>query len=112
MLAYASLAVVIAVGGEGAWRAWRGAPPGPMSGRLDGLLLLALGVASAGGLGILVGGGRPGESLHFVYAALALGAVPVAAAFARGAQARVQGFATLGGALVAILVIARLFQTG
>jgi hypothetical protein len=58
------------------------------------------------------GGGRPGESLHFVYAALALGAVPVAAAFARGAQARVQGFATLGGALVAILVIARLFQTG
>jgi hypothetical protein len=111
-MAYATVAVLLGVGAEGAWRGVRDLAAGPMSGRLSGLLLVAFGVTSAGGLGILAGGGRPGEVLHFVYAALALGAVPVAASVARGAEARLQGFATLAGALVAMLVVARLFQTG
>jgi hypothetical protein len=66
----------------------------------------------AGGLGLLAGGGRPKEILHFVYAIVALGAVPVADSMARRSGPRRRGIASLIGALVALAVIARLFQTG
>jgi hypothetical protein len=108
----ASGAIALLVGIEGAWRAWRASPSGTVSGRVNGLLLLALGLTSAGGLGLLVGGAAVHEQLHFLYALLALGIVPVASSLTRRASPRRQGIATVLGAIVALVVIARLFQTG
>jgi hypothetical protein len=105
------LAVVL-VGLEAAWRAFRASPPGLPAERLERVVVLALILAVAGGLGLLVGGGRPREILHFVYAIVALGAIAIAGSLARRASPRMRGIATLVGALVALVVIARLFQTG
>jgi len=105
------LAVVL-VGLDAAVRIVRRTPPGVVAERLGQILLIALVVTVAGGLGLLAGGGRPREILHFVYAIVALGAVPVAAALARRAGPRQRGIASLVGALVALAVVARLFQTG
>jgi hypothetical protein len=102
----------VLVGLEAAWRAWRRAPPGRPAERLEQLVIIALVVTVAGGLGLLVGGARPREILHFVYAILALGALAVADSIARRAGPRPRAMATLVAALVALAVIARLFQTG
>ncbi len=104
--------VIVTVGAEAGWRAWRRSPPGALTGRLEGLLLVLLAVAIAGGLGLLVGGGHPHEMLHYVYAIVVLGSVPIAAAVARGASPRARGVASLAGAAVALVVVARLFGTG
>lgn len=105
------LAIVL-VGIEAAWRAWRGSAPGLPAQRLERLYILALLVTVAGGLGLFVGGGRPREILHFIYAIVALGALAVADSISRRAGPRQRATATLIGALVALAVIARLFQTG
>jgi hypothetical protein len=97
---------------EAAWRAWRRTPPGDLAERSEQIFLIALVVTVAGGLGLLAGGGRPREILHFVYAIVALGAVPVADSMARRAGPRQRGIARLIGVLVALAVVARLFQTG
>jgi hypothetical protein len=102
----------VLVGLEAAVRALRGAPRGLAAERLERLFVLALVVTLAGGLGLLAGGGRPREILHFVYAIVALGAVAVADSISRRAGPRQRAIATLIGALVALAVIARLFQTG
>jgi hypothetical protein len=104
--------MVLLVGAESAWRAWRAQPRGRVGEWLAGVLLIVVGVTIAGGLGMLVGGGRPREPLHFVYAILAFGAVPVASSIARRAPPRREALATLIGAVVALVLIARLFQTG
>jgi hypothetical protein len=111
-LAIASVLAVALVGLEALWRALRSAPRGRSAERLGRLFILALAVTVAGGLGLLVGGGRPREILHFVYAIVALGALAVADSISRGAGHRLQAIASLVGALVALAVITRLFQTG
>jgi hypothetical protein len=111
-LAYLSLGLAILVALDAGWRAWRGQGRGQLGERLDAGLLIAIGVGAAGGLGIYVGGGRPAEDLHFVYAVLALGALPVASSIARGRSQRQVGVARLTGAVIAVVLIARLFQTG
>ena len=80
--------------------------------RLERLLTLVLAVTAAGGLGLLAGGARPRELLHFVYAVIAVGAVPVAGSLSMQADPRRRGVATLVGALVALVIILRLFGTG
>lgn len=100
------------VGLEAGWRAVRRSPPGPSVARLEQLLTLVLVVTVAGGLGLLAGGARPRELLHFVYAVVAVGAVPVAGSLSRQGDPRRRGIATLVGALVALVVILRLFGTG
>jgi hypothetical protein len=102
----------VLVGLEGAWRTLRGSTRGRPAERLEQLVVLTLVVTVAGGLGLLAGGGRPREILHFVYAVVALGALAVADSISRRAGPRQRGMASLVGALVALAVIARLFQTG
>jgi hypothetical protein len=105
------LAVVL-LGLEAVIRIVRRTPPGVVAERLSQIFLIALVVTVAGGLGLLAGGGRPTEALHFVYAIVALAVVPVADSVAQRAGARQRGIASLIGALVALAVVARLFQTG
>jgi len=111
-LATASILAVILVGLEAGWRTWRRTPPATPAGRFEALFLIVLGASIAGGLGLLAGGGRPGEVLHFVYAIVALGALPVANSLAKRTGSRAQGLTTLVAAVVTLAVIARLFGTG
>lgn len=104
--------LVLLVGLEATWRAVRSSPRGRPADRLEQLVVIAIVVTLAGGLGLLAGGGRPQEILHFVYSIVALGALPIADSLARRASPRRRAIANVVGAIVAIAVIARLFQTG
>jgi hypothetical protein len=97
---------------EAAWRARRDAPRGRLAERAEQLVLLAIVVTAAGGLGLFVGGARPTETLHFLYAVVGLGALPVADSLSRRWRPRAQGAATVVAALAVLVVILRLFQTG
>jgi hypothetical protein len=111
-LALASLAAMVAVAGEGAVRLVRARPPGRMASVGLGVVVVLLGMTAAGGLALLVGGQRPKELLHLVYTVLALGLVPLADALTARANPRRRALARLLGALVAVVVIVRLFATG
>lgn len=102
--------LVIAV--EGGLRAWRQTPPGNSAAMLVVILLIVLFVTVAGGFGLLIGGGHPAEQLHFVYAVVAFGVMPIADTLARGSTPRRRGLASVIGALVSLVVVARLFGTG
>ncbi|HEY8868126.1 MAG TPA: hypothetical protein VIM30_01900 [Candidatus Limnocylindrales bacterium] len=86
--------------------------PAALADRLENGLVLVLGVTIAGGLGLLIGGARPGEMLHLVYAIVALGMLPTANHLARRADPRGRGAAGFIGGLITAVVILRLFQTG
>ena len=104
--------MIVLVAVEAGGRAWRGSPPGNVADRLDGILLVILVIAIAGGLGLLVGGARPHELLHFVYAVVVLSALPIANMLTKQASPRARGIAGVVGGLVALVVVARLFGTG
>jgi hypothetical protein len=112
LLAFASMAVIAAVATEGAVRLVRAGPPGRVASVGSGAVAVLLGMTAAGGLALLLGGQRPKEWLHLVYALLAFGLVPLADSFAAQATPRRRAVARLVGALVALVVIARLFATG
>ena len=76
------------------------------------MVLLLLGLTSAAGLGLLVGGARPRELLHFVYAVVAIGAMPIAATLTGSWEPRRRAIATLAAALIALVLVLRLFATG
>lgn len=86
--------------------------PGAVSAWVSRLVLLSLALTLAGGLGLLAGGARPREPLHFVYAILGLGAVPIAQSLTHTTSTRWQAAATAGGAIVGLVLVSRLFQTG
>jgi hypothetical protein len=104
--------VIVLIAVEAGWRAWRGSPPEDIADRLEAILLVMLVIAIAGGLGLLIGGARPQELLHFVYAIVVLSALPVAGTLTKEASPRSRGVAGVIGALVALVVVARLFGTG
>jgi hypothetical protein len=103
---------VALAGVVGTRRAIGRVPAGAAAARLDGLVLLLVAVTAAGGLGLLVGGARPRELLHFVYAMVALGALPISTSVSAHSEPRRRGIATAVAALVTLAAIARLFATG
>ena len=111
-LALASLAVMALVASEGAVRLVSARPPGRLAAAGSGAVTILLGMAAAGGLALLLGGRRPSEWLHLVYALLAFALVPLADALTVQASPRRRALARLLGGLVAVGVIARLFATG
>jgi hypothetical protein len=111
-LAYASAAVVALVGLEAAIRLVRNRKPGTLAARLAESVLLILGITAASGLGMFVGGARPQEMLHLLYAALAFAAIPVTNMFAGRLSPRARALATIVAALIGLVLIVRLFMTG
>ena len=111
LLALASLAVMVLVAGEAAVRVVRPRPPGRLAAAGLGAVTILLGMAAAGGLALLLAGRRPAEWLHLLYALLAFGLVPLADSLTTQASPR-QALARLLGALIAAVVILRLFATG
>jgi hypothetical protein len=112
LLALASLAVMVLVAGEAAVRVVRPRPPGRLAAAGLGAVTILLGMAAAGGLALLLAGRRPAEWLHLLYALLAFGLVPLADSLTTQASPRRQALARLLGALIAAVVILRLFATG
>jgi hypothetical protein len=102
--------MVAILGLDAARRAWRGRS-GAGSDRLEAAVLITLVITSAGGLGMLIGGARPTEPLHVLYAILALGSLPLARSFSRRTDPRRSALIMLGAVAVAIVLIVRLFQT-
>jgi hypothetical protein len=111
-LALVSAILVALAGIEAGVRAVRTRPPGTLAARLSGLVLLVLGLTAAGGLGLFVGGGRPHEDLHLLYALLALAPIPLVGALTARASARGRALATALAALIGLVLILRLFMTG
>ena len=69
-------------------------------------------MASAGGLGIVVGGGAPADSLHYVYGAIAIFALPLTASLVKASRPRTAAAAVSVVAIALLVVILRLFLTG
>ena len=111
-LALASAVVMTVAALEASRRAFLKRPPGPMAARITGTVLLLLGVTAASGLGMFVAGVHPRKDLHFVYALLAFGAVPLADALGRRGSPRRRALITVAGALFGLVLIVRLFTTG
>jgi hypothetical protein len=111
-LAAVSAAVVAVAGVEGAGRAFAGRPAGRLASITSGLVLVLVGMTAAGGLAMLVRGERPEELLHLVYGALAFGLIPVVDSMTGQIRPRPRGLARLAAALIALVVIFRLFATG
>jgi hypothetical protein len=112
ILAAASVAAVLVAGVEAALRALVGRPGGRLASVASGLVLVLIGMTGAGGLAMLVQGARPRELLHYVYAMLAFGLIPVVDSMTARIEPRRRGLARLAAALVALVLIARLFATG
>jgi hypothetical protein len=111
-LAFVSAVVIAFTGVEGAVRAWVSRPPGILAARATALVLLLLAMTIAGGLGLWLSGRRPHESLHFIYALLAFGTIPIAHRLSNQAPPRTQGLVSVGVAVLGIGLIARLIATG
>ena len=80
---------------------------------VDRAILVAIAaalVAIGSGVLLLITGGRPADALHFVYAAAALVALPIAR-FA-GVFASRRALAVVVGALILVALVVRLAQTG
>jgi hypothetical protein len=106
---------VVAMGGvavEAGVRTTTGAVPGRWADRAGTILVLLVVVTAAGGVALLLGGYRPHEMLHIIYAALFLATVPVADSLVRQRAPRARGGARLLGALVGLGIAFRLFTTG
>ncbi len=113
LLAALTALTVVAATADGAVRAITARPAGIAAERTRDAALLAVAATAASGVALLVTGHRPLEWLHMVYTALAVGLVPVADnAGAALRSDRARALARVGGGLVCLVVIARLFQTG
>jgi hypothetical protein len=111
-LAIASAAVMLLSGFEAGLRMVRNRKSGTLSAGLSGSMLLILGVTAASGLGMLVGGARPHEMLHLLYAGLAFAAIPVTDLFAGRLSPRARAASSIVAALIGLVLIVRLFMTG
>jgi hypothetical protein len=111
-LAAASAVALVLAGVEGAVRALAGQSAGRLASATSGLVLVLVGMTGAGGLAMLVQGERPMELLHYVYAVLAFGLIPVVDSITMRLEPRGRGLARLAATMVALVLIARLFATG
>lgn len=84
---------------------------GPRLARFQLLVVALLIVAAAAGVGVLISGGKPGDGLHFLYGAIAVGVVPLTRSFVPAADRRA-GIATVAAFVVLGFVLYRLFVTG
>lgn len=110
----AQLALLLALIGL-AWLLWLAATHRPAGTMLYGALVwvvIAIGGGGLAGLVIALTGRPPADPLHPLYGALAAGALPAAALFARDRPAGQQTAVLAIGLVVLVILIFRLFQTG
>jgi hypothetical protein len=111
-LAWITALAMVAVGLEAGVRAVRANAPGRFAETGLGVSLVLVGMTAAAGLAMLVRSERPSEALHYLYAILAFGLIPVTDSLALRASPRGKAWARMGGAVLALGVMARLLATG
>ena len=111
-LAFGAVAVAVIGVGWAAFIAARGREESRAFERFQAAVVSLLIVASASGALLLITGSKPSESLHFLYAAIALAAIPLARSFVGRAGLRRAGPPLLAAVVVLGAVIYRLFTTG
>ena len=112
LLAYAAVATT-AVGV--AWSLLligRRRPDVPGFERFQAAVVSLIIVGAASGTVLLVMGARPAESLHLLYAAVAVAIIPLARSFVGRTNERREGLVLLAGFVVLAAVVYRLFTTG
>lgn len=97
---------------EGGVRAVHGTAAGRIARAALNGSILVVGMTAAAGLAMLARGERPHEWLHVLYALLVFAMVPAVDSVALPAGPRAQGWARFAGAVLALVVAARLFATG
>lgn len=113
LLAILTTLAAVAATCEGAVRVVRDFPSGIAAGRTRAAVVMAAAMTAAAGIALVVGGKRPGEWLHLIYAALAFSLIPLTDNAASSLQSnRGKAFVRVGGGLTCLIVIARLFATG
>ena len=112
LLAQLSLVLVLLSAGWAAVLVVRSAPGGRYFVVNLGWTVGAIALAAVLGLVLLVTGPGPADPLHLVYGALALVALPGAALLAAGRPVRRQAIVVCIGAVVLLILVVRLFQTG
>ena len=113
VLAALATGTVLAATVEGGTRGGTGRPAGAAAERTRTAVLFLVGMTAAAGLALIVTGHRPREWLHLLYAVLAFALVPIADTAATSLTSeRGRALARLGGGVVALVVITRLFMTG
>jgi hypothetical protein len=113
LLGALSAAAILAATVEGAVRIGTGHPAGVAAERTRTTLLFLVGMTAAAGLALLATGHHPKEWVHLVYGVLAFGLIPVADNAATSLSSdRARAVARLGGGVVALVVVTRLFVTG
>jgi hypothetical protein len=80
--------------------------------RFEAVIVVVLVLGAISGLAMLLTGETPRDDLHFLYAALAIGLVPLARSFFSSASARSAGLIWVATFLVLGGVLYRLFATG
>ncbi len=80
--------------------------------RLQQVVMVVIGLQIAMGVLAYLAGDRPAEPLHFLYAVVALGALPVAASFAAEAPPRPRAWVLAVAMGVVLLLLWRLASTG
>ena len=79
---------------------------------LQAAVVALLVIVAASGLVLVLAGGRPADGLHFLYAATAIGIIPLTRSFAGRASRRSASAAMLAAFLVLAVLLYRLFTTG
>lgn len=111
-LAYGAVAVAVVGIGWSALIAAKGLEGTRSFERFQAAVVSLLIVASASGLLLLVTGSRPSESLHLLYAGVALAVIPLARSFLGRASRRRAGLLFLTAFVVLGAALYRLFTTG
>jgi hypothetical protein len=86
--------------------------PGARTVLLVGITTVVIAIVAVAGLITAVVSGPPVDVLHWLYGALALAALPIAALVGARRPAREQALVLLVGAIALALFIVRLIQTG
>lgn len=111
-LASTTLVGFTAAAVEGGARAVHGREAGRAARAGLNVCVVLVAMTAAAGLAMLARGERPHEWLHALYALLAFGMVPAMDSMALHAGPRRQAWARFAGAVLASVVVARLFATG
>lgn len=110
-----ALIAVVAIGGGVGWAAYLAISDrsgGPRFVRFQAAVVAVLVVAAASGALLLAIGASPSESLHFLYAILAIALIPLARSSFSHARRRRQALAMLVAFVVLGGVLFRLFASG
>jgi hypothetical protein len=111
ILGYVAVAAVVAGIGWSVAVVRNPAFGGQRFARFQALVVALLLVSSIAGIGILISGTQPSESLHLVYAAIAIALLPLARSFIPETDRR-RSIAALAAFVVLGFVLYRLFATG